>query len=178
VKKRAAMRVPYDIWQRDGFLVATPGNMIDYDAIDTKFAQLRGDYDIQTAGVDPASGGRMFAALLCRQYGEQFAHEVGQTFDNLSGPFKQLLRLLKKRVLIHGGNPVLDWQAGNLAAHYKGAMPNGAELADHLDRVPIIPSKQKSPDKIDALAAIIIGLARLFENPIAVGGGGPIIELV
>jgi phage terminase large subunit-like protein len=177
VQKRARMKVPYDQWAREGYLIATSGDMIDYSAIHAKFDELAGEYDIREAGVDPASNGKTFARELCDRYGETFAHTVAQTFDNLSGPFKDILRLLKMRKVRHGGSPVLRWCAGNLAAHFRGKIPQGADLADHLDKVPIIPSKQASADKIDPFAALVIAHARLKESPITADDGPTVMVL-
>jgi phage terminase large subunit-like protein len=169
VKRRARMQVPYDVWAKQGLLQPTDPSQIAYEDIRATFDALTTEFDIRNVGVDPAAGGKPFAASLCEDYGETFAPIIPQTLGNLSGPFKEFLRRIKMGKVIHAGNSLLAWQAGNVAAYYKGTIPTGADLADHLDKVPIMPSKQASADKIDAIAAIVDAFATMGENPVDSG---------
>jgi phage terminase large subunit-like protein len=45
--------VPYDAWVRDGWLTATPGNVIDYDFIQAEVDALAGAYDLRELAYDP-----------------------------------------------------------------------------------------------------------------------------
>jgi phage terminase large subunit-like protein len=91
--------------------------------------------------------------------------DVPQTMMNMSAPFKHLLRAIEKGAVIHGGNPVLWWAMSNVAPYYKGKIPSGAKLEDYLDKVPMMPSKQNSAEKIDPVTAIVLALARMLFAP-------------
>jgi len=166
IVRRARQKVPYDVWSRlpNDALTATAGDQIDYATIRAKIDELKAIYPIQELAYDPA-GATHFAQELQRDYGDEFVVPVTQTFNNLSAATKELLRRIKLRKIIHGSNPVLNWAVGNAAAHFDGRLPVGGTLADHLDKVPVIPSKRKSADKIDPFAAMVIAMVRLQATP-------------
>ena len=45
-------RVPYDLWRDAGHIEATPGNVIDYDVIETRILDASELYAIQEIAVD------------------------------------------------------------------------------------------------------------------------------
>ena len=53
--------------------------------------------------------------------------------------------------IIHGGNPVLRWMAGNVVAE--------VDAAENIK-----PSKKKSTEKIDGIVALIMGLDRAIRH--------------
>ena len=163
VESRSRQRIPYDLWQRQGLVEVTDGDQIDYAAIRDRILSLRALYDVRDIGTDPWGGAKIEQELMAAG---QAVTRVPQTRGNLSGPTKELIRLVKAGRLLHGGHPVLRWCAGNLAVHYDGRIPEGARVDEYLDKVPIIPSKRKSADKIDPIAAVITALARLLASPI------------
>jgi hypothetical protein len=59
----------------------------------------------------------------------------------------------------------LRWAAGNVAPYIKGRIPAGAQIADYLDKVPVMPSKMQSAEKIDPFAALVDAAARLTAHP-------------
>lgn len=176
VASRAKQRIPYDVWERQGHLIATKGNQIDYDVIVQTFMDLRNEYDIVEAGFDPHQATHMQQRMM-NECGEGFVVNVPQTLLNLSAPFKHILRAVKTLRLAHFGNPVAEWAASNVAGYYKGRIPVGQKLEDYLDKVPVIPSKQLSADKIDPITALVIACARMLAAGVDDGGsdGVPMI---
>jgi phage terminase large subunit-like protein len=162
VVRRANQKFPYDVWSRAGHLIPTDGDEIDYSTIRAKIDELAKVYDIRNVGYDP-HGATQFAQELKRDYGDEFVVNVTQTFRNLSAPTKEIVRRVKLHKIIHGGNPVLRWATSNVAAYIDGKIPPGADLGDYLDKVPVMPSKRKSADKIDPFAALVIAVARMQE---------------
>ena len=75
------------------------------------------------------------------------ARADGQGFATMSGPTKELLRLVAAKTYRHGHNPVVRWQADNLVTRTD---PAGN----------IKPDKSRSADKIDSLVAAIMALDR------------------
>jgi hypothetical protein len=55
LRKRAERnRVPYDLWSRQGFIEATPGNVVDYGAIEQRIlAEARSRGSPTTPGTPP-----------------------------------------------------------------------------------------------------------------------------
>jgi phage terminase large subunit-like protein len=72
--------------------------------------------------------------------------KVRQGFLSLSGPSKELERLLLSDMFAHGGHPILDWCASNVAIEMDAAGN-------------IKPSKSKSTERIDGIAALVTALA-------------------
>jgi phage terminase large subunit-like protein len=80
----------------------------------------------------------------------------GQGFKDMSPPTKEFYKLLMEGRIIHGGNPVMRWMAGNVV----------------VDRDPaenIKPTKAKSPEKIDGIVAAIMALDRCIRHASASG---------
>jgi phage terminase large subunit-like protein len=90
---------------------------------------------------------------------------VAQTLGNMSVPTKDFLSRISTHDLRHDGNPVLRWAASNLSLYYKGTVPNGEDVLEYLDKVPVMPSKRTSADKIDPVTATILALGRYSVNP-------------
>ncbi|RZJ19114.1 MAG: terminase large subunit [Brevundimonas sp.] len=145
-------RVPYDKWVREGALTPTEGNVVDYEFVK---AQLRADaemFQFQRVGFDPWNAMQVMIQLT----GEGMpCEQVRQGFLTLSGPSKELERLLLDQALAHGGHPVLRWCAQNVAIETDAAGN-------------IKPSKAKSTERIDGIAALVTGLALA----VADDGGG------
>ncbi len=73
--------------------------------------------------------------------------EVRQGFKTLSPAMKELERLIRAGLLVHGGNPVLRWMFGNLTVK-----------TDENENVR--PVKDKSTGRIDGIVALVIAMAR------------------
>lgn len=149
--------VSYEVWARDGALIATPGNVIDYKSIlktleaavaAYRFADLGYDrwgstklvQDLEEVGfdADPKARDRRLTPL-------------GQGFATLSAPTKELEVLVKSGRIRHGGHPVLRWAVGNLVVEQ--------DAAGNLK-----PTKDKSSEKIDPAVALINAMQRALAD--------------
>ena len=65
----------------------------------------------------------------------------------MNWPTKKLEEVVLSGKLAHGANPVLRWMAGNVSIE--------KDAADNWK-----PSKKKSPERIDGIVALIMGLER------------------
>ena len=63
----------------------------------------------------------------------------------MSGPSKEFEKLFLEGGIAHGGHPVLNWMASNVAAEIDAAGN-------------IKPSKKKSKERIDGIVAAIMGI--------------------
>lgn len=142
-------RVPYDEWVKAGAMRTTPGNVCDYDAIRECIRELAEEFDIREIGYD-----RWGATQLVTQLQGDGATcvPIGQGFSSLSGPTKELEKLVLSGSLQHGGHPVLRWMAGNVAIEQDAAGN-------------IKPSKKASTEKIDGIVALVMALDRATRNP-------------
>ncbi len=141
--------VPYDIWQKQGFLQTTEGNVVHYGFIEKFIEKLGQKYNIREIAFD------RWGAVQMVQNLEGMGFTVvpfGQGFKDMSPPTKELMKLTLERKLAHGGNPVLNWMMDNI---YVRTDPAGNIKAD----------KEKSTEKIDGAIATIMALDRAIRHP-------------
>lgn len=136
--------VPYPTWVEQGFIRATPGNVADYDRIRADIVELGEIYHIKELALD-----RWNSTQLQTQLGGDGFEIVpfGQGFASMSAPSKELERLIMSQSLRHDGNPVLRWNASNVAVE--------TDAAGNLK-----PSKKKSTEKIDGIVSLIMAIGR------------------
>jgi phage terminase large subunit-like protein len=142
VEKRAPMQTALETWEREGLLTVTETATTDYAAMRAHIEQDAADFEIRAFGYDPWNAGETVTYL--EDHGLT-AIKVPQTAPRLNDPCKVLENAIANRQAFHGGHPILRWQADNVEAE---ATPDGL----------IKPSKAKSGDKIDGIAALINAL--------------------
>lgn len=136
----------FTVWEREGWLDVSDGDVIDYDPIHQAIDQARKTYRLQELALDPWNSAQTIAWA---ERENVTAVSVGQTFANLSGPTKELLRLVRTARLRHGGNPVARYNV------------DGFELKqDHRENImPVKPNREKSGNRIDGVVAAILALS-------------------
>lgn len=140
---------PYDLWEKQGFIHITEGNVIDYDAIRVRINQLGIQFNILEIAKDPWNSTQLGTQLQ----GDGFTVvDIRQGFMSLTAPTKELLALVLSHRLNHGNNPVMRWMASNLSV--------STDPAGNLK-----PNRQKSTAKIDGIAALVDALARALVRP-------------
>jgi len=142
-------KVPYDLWVRQGYLTATPGNVIDVGVIRRRIGELMATYQVVEIAVDPWN---------LRDRIAEWQREglpvvpVEQTMANLTTAAKAFETLVLSRKLRHDGHPVLRWNVSNCCVDIDA---NGN----------LKPSKKRSAEKIDGVSALVTGLARALLHP-------------
>jgi phage terminase large subunit-like protein len=152
LRKRAERdRVPYDLWATQGFIEATPGNVVDYGAIEERISQDSALFNVREIAYDPWNATHI--ALRLQDEGARMI-EFRQGFRSMSAPTRELEKLIVSQKLAHGGNPVTRWMAANVAV--------AQDPAGNLK-----PAKDKSTERIDGIVATImaIGRAMLPQEP-------------
>lgn len=140
--------VLYDVWERQGYINTTEGNVIHYGFIERFIEDLGKKYHIKEIAYDRWNATQMVQNLE----DEGFTMvPFGQGFKDMSPPSKELYKLLMEGSIIHGGNPVLKWMAQNVVMRTD---PAGN----------IKPDKERSVEKIDGIVALIMGLDRCIRN--------------
>ena len=136
--------VPYDVWEKQGFLMTTEGNVVHYGFIEAFIEKLGERYNIREIAFD------RWGAVQMVQNLEGMGFTVvpfGQGFKDMSPPTKELMKLTLEKKIAHGGHPVMRWMADNI---FIRTDPAGNIKAD----------KEKSTEKIDGVIALIMALDR------------------
>jgi phage terminase large subunit-like protein len=138
-------RVPYDQWARDGALIATPGNVIDYEYVRQTLRAWRTEFDVREIAFDKWNAIDLVTRL---QTQDGFTCvQIDQGFAALSGPTKSLETAVLSRALRHDGHPVLRWNLSNVAVD-QDAMGN------------LKLSKKVSTERIDGASALVNAIHR------------------
>ncbi|MHC1762485.1 MAG: terminase large subunit [Negativicutes bacterium] len=140
--------VPYDVWQQQGYIKTTDGNVVHYGFIEAFIEELHTRYQIKEIAFD------RWGAVQMVQNLEGMGFTVvpfGQGYKDMSPPSKELMKLTLEKKLAHGGNPVLRWMMDNI---FVRTDPAGN----------IKPDKEKSTERIDGAVALVMALDRAIRN--------------
>jgi phage terminase large subunit-like protein len=152
-EKSRADRVPYDIWQRDGWLQTTPGKTVDYAFV----AQFLWDFcavnDVRKVAFDRWNWRHLKPWLLQAGFMEYqlegdaaIFEQFGQGFQSMSPALRDLESAILNKRIAHGGHPVLTMCAANATVQ---ADPAGNRKL----------SKIKSHGRIDGMVALTMAMS-------------------
>lgn len=156
-------RVPYDKFAKNGALIDTPGNVVDYAFIEQQVLKDAEKFRIAYYGVhkrEQYEGGLAIDRFNATGTAVRLEQEgipvvlYGQGFVSLSAPAKELERLVMCNGFHHGGHPLLRRHAQAVAVE-TDATEN------------IKPTKAKSNGRIDGIASFVnaLGIAGKGEKP-------------
>jgi phage terminase large subunit-like protein len=133
----------YRDYVTEGCLIATPGNMTDYEFIETDIQKFAAHADVKKIGFDEWQANYLITRL---QAGLQDQIVVyNQTVRNMSEPMKEVEARVLARTLWHDGNPCQNWMMGNVTAKVD-AKEN------------VYPRKEVESEKIDGVVALIMAM--------------------
>jgi phage terminase large subunit-like protein len=142
-------RVPYEQWAKEGYLTATPGNVVDYEAVRQTLQDWAAEFSIQEIAFDPWNATDLVTRL---QAMDGFTCvPIRQGFASLSAPTKSLEKAILSKTLRHDGHPVLRWNLSNVAVE--------TDAAGNLKL-----SKKVSTERIDGAAALVSAVDRMDRN--------------
>jgi phage terminase large subunit-like protein len=145
LKRQRDDNVPYVTWKDGGFIIPTPGDIVDYVYIRNHINELREQsYDIKEVVLDRWNATQVAVWL------EEDGFEVGffgQGYRSMSAPTKELEAMVMSKKLRHDNNPVLRWNASVCAAEQDAA--GNLKL-----------SKKRSSERIDGMVATVMGIGR------------------
>tara|TARA_R110000851_G_scaffold30062_1_gene82166 strand:+ start:1308 stop:2873 length:1566 start_codon:yes stop_codon:yes gene_type:complete len=135
-------KVPYLEWARNGFIELTEGDVQDYDFIRKKINDLSLQYRIKSIAYD-----RWNASQLVIQLQDDGANlsPFGMGYVSQSAPTKEMEKMVLKKLLVHGGNPVLRWQMQNVQLKIDPASNCKVD-------------KAKSSEKVDGVISTIMSI--------------------
>tara|TARA_R110002096_G_C14623766_1_gene724282 strand:+ start:541 stop:2283 length:1743 start_codon:yes stop_codon:yes gene_type:complete len=152
-KRSKEDRVPYRYWaslprdnakdKKDTYLIATSGNMVDYNVVFNKIIEITAERKTSHVEYD-----RKFSAGLITPLQESGIElsPFTQTLMNYTSPTKEFERLLMSKKLRVGSNPILKWMLS-------GCVP----IFDTNENMRL--DKSKSTKRIDGIIAAIMALA-------------------
>jgi phage terminase large subunit-like protein len=133
-------------WVRDGYIIATPGAATDYRYLVDYIKDQHAAHPIDTIAYDRWNATQPVAML--KEAGLNM-EPFGQGYAMMSAPTKEIERLANSGAIIHGGNPVLRWQMGNVMLTKD---PAGNIKVD----------KAKSGDKVDGVVGMVMAMGSLL----------------
>lgn len=143
-------RSPYiQTWAEQGYINVIPGNTFEYEYLLEEIERIREKYDInpiisyddwETSQVIPKLNEQGFET-----------NSFAQTVKDYNEPVKTGERLILNGKINHNGNPVLGWMVRNVIMVSNA---NGF----------VRPDKRKSPEKIDGVVALLMGLAEYLDD--------------
>ena len=136
-------------WIDEGHLIATNGDIIDYQAIEDGVVEHSKQNELEEIGYDPWG-----ATQLCQRLQDNHGLnviEIPQNTKNLSEPMKWLEAMVKTGRLHHDNNPVLNWMISNVVSK-----------TDANDNV--YPRKETDDNKIDGAVAAIMAMLLAMQN--------------
>ncbi len=145
--------VPYDLWERQGLLQTTEGNVVHYGFIEKFIERLGKRFNIRSIAFD------RWGAVQMTQNLEDMGFTVipfGQGFKDMSPPTKELMKLTLEQKIAHGGHPILRWMMDNV---FVRTDPAGNIKMD----------KEKSTEKIDGAVAMVMALDRAIRCGVSDG---------
>jgi phage terminase large subunit-like protein len=138
--------VPYDQWARAGHLIATPGNVVDYEAVRQTLKDWGAEFQVREIAFDPWNATDLVTRLQ-EQDGFVCA-AMRQGFASLSAPTKSLEKVILSKELRHDGHPVLRWNISNVSVE--------TDAAGNLKL-----SKKVSTERIDGAVALVMAVDRM-----------------
>ncbi|MBP9863513.1 MAG: hypothetical protein KBD62_36540 [Kofleriaceae bacterium] len=147
----------YTTWSAGGFLRLTEGNQIDESRVLDEMLLNMAPFKVREVGIDPYNSLRYTQPMMERGMP---VVAVRQGWATLSEPAKYLTTLVGnvstpgRLHLKHGGNPVLRWMAANVELD-----------VDKKENWSMV--KPRGGAKIDGIAALVTGLARVVAAPVA-----------
>lgn len=144
-------RVPYSQWAADGWLIVTPGDVMEYDTVqawpERAIAAVGGR--VQEWCLDPANALQLTQAIQ-RKYGDDAVIDIRQGVLTLNAPTKLFRELVLQRRIVHDGNPLL--------LHH---LMNALEYRDGNGNIKLIKRTKDDTRRIDLAAALMNAMVRV-----------------
>ena len=142
LEKERRDRVDYSLWERQGFLHVTDGNVVDYEYMRQVIRQEGERYQIAEIAYDRWNATQIVTQLM--DDGFEMT-PFGQGFVSMSPAMKDFETTVLTGNLIHGGHTILRWNVDNLVVRQ--------DPAGNLK-----PDKEKSTQRIDGAVSTIMAL--------------------
>jgi phage terminase large subunit-like protein len=152
-EKSRADRVPYDVWEKAGHLVKTPGPTVDYEFVAEYLRSLFDELDIRKIAFDRWNFRHLKPWLSKVGFSEDqlegdkaVFEQMGQGFQSMSPALRDLESSILNKKIAHGNHPVLTMCAANATVQTD---PAGNRKL----------SKMKSHGRIDGMVALAMAMS-------------------
>lgn len=147
--------IKYPDWVSDGYITETEGNVVDYDFIISKLAELAKTYRIKEIAYDDWNAHHIAPKLV--EMGFEL-REFRQGYKSMNLPTKELEKLILEKKYFHLGNPVLRWMNANVLIK-----------SDEADNIKIIKDKNRPNQKVDGMIANVMALGLHLDEQLSKG---------
>lgn len=159
LEKQRKDKVPYIHWRDKGLIIATDGNVIDYDYIEAQIKEDGEKFDLREIAYDPWNSTEIVNHLS--DIFEMVPFRQG--FGSMSAPSKDFEKKVLGKEIAHSSNPVMTWMVSCTEVKQD---PAG-------NIKPVKPDRHKTGKRIDGVVASIMALDRAVHNEM---GGTSIYE--
>ncbi len=136
-------KVPYLDFLRDGLIIATDGNEIDYSYIEKQILQDCNDFNVKMIAYDRYNSNHLIQKLTEAECSEMIKFSQNMTWFN--APIREIELLAHQGRLNHQNNKVLNWHCSNVVL-----------MKDSNDNMKF--DKAKSIEKIDGVVALAMAM--------------------
>ena len=140
-KKITEDKIPYDKWQKNGWLRLSGDSKIDYHDVTNWFIEQIEEYGLRPLWVGYDSWNAQFWCDEMKEYGFDMI-EVRQGYKTESAPLKQMKADLMDKKINYNNNPILKWNLSNVVVKTD-------------DNENIMLSKEKAKQRIDGAASLM-----------------------
>lgn len=140
--ERAKQRTKYEIWERLGLLTMVDREALDYKIIKDQLDEDDKTYNIKKIGCDPWNAVQFSLELSEDGY---TVEKYRQGYSTMTGPMKEIERMVMQHELVHHGNQILRWMLSNVV------------IETDINKN-IRPAKKKSQQSIDGIVMLIMAL--------------------
>jgi phage terminase large subunit-like protein len=143
-------KVRYDLWEQQGYLTATDGEIINYEDVEAYIIN-------QISTLQPSHVEICYDPWNARHLAQRLEErglnviEIPQSIRHLSIPTKSFREAVYEKKVVHDDNPVLNW-----------AVSNAVVKMDDQENIMI--SKKASKNRIDPIASVINAFARAMHH--------------
>ena len=137
-------RVPYDLWAKQGYLIASPGRSQNYAYVAAQLRKACDQYQVQKIAFDRWNFSQLkqfLAVHFSDKEIETLFVEFGQGYQSMSPAVKRLQREISDTKIAHGDHKVLTMCAHNAVAEI--------DAAENMKL-----TKERSAGRIDGMVAL------------------------
>lgn len=147
IERERRDKVPYTYWVKKGYVIPTPGNVIDYNFIEQEILNLAGKYEIIEIPHDPWKAQEIINNLSAENF---VMVPMFQRYSAMAGPTDAFEKAVYAGQINHGNNPVMRWMISCTEVKY-----------DRQDnKMPMKPKRDQSRKRIDGTVASIMAFGR------------------
>lgn len=128
----------YRQWEKDGWLIVTPGKVSDESKILADILMICGMCEVQAIGYDPKDAKKIVAKIE-EEY--PVCVSLANSTANFNAPMTEFMKDVVREAVNHGGNPALSWCVLNLSVK--------------VSNTEIMPWKDQRSQRIDLAMALM-----------------------